>query len=56
MGNGKGYCVIDGQKIPLDRPRVRSGQNNQEIPLGSYELFQRASLMEETVWQKICTA
>jgi transposase-like protein len=52
-GTEKGYCVIDGQKIPLDRPRVRSRQNNQEIPLGSYELFQRASLMEETVWQKI---
>ena len=26
---------------------------NREIPLGSYELFRRASLMEETVWQKI---
>ena len=52
-GSETGYCVIDGQKIPLDRPRVRSRQNNREIPLGSYELFQRASLMEETVWQKI---
>jgi transposase-like protein len=52
-GSETGYCVIDGQKIPLDRPRMRSRQNNKEIPLGSYELFQRASLVEETVWQKI---
>ena len=52
-GMEKGYCVVDGQKIPIDRPRVRSRQNNREIPLGSYELFQRASLIEETVWQKI---
>jgi hypothetical protein len=52
-GTEKGYCVVDGQKIPIDRPRVRSRQNNREIPLGSYELFQRASLIEETVWQKI---
>ena len=52
-GTETGYCVIDGQKIPIDRPHVRNRRNNREIPLGSYELFQRASLMEETVWQKI---
>lgn len=52
-GNEQGYCVIDGQKIPVARPRVRSKVNNQEIPLGSYELFQRASLLEESVWHKI---
>jgi transposase-like protein len=32
---------------------MRSRANDQEIPLGSYELFQRASLLEETVWHKI---
>lgn len=52
-GTESGYCVIDGQKVPLARPRLRSKANNQEIPLGSYELFQRASLMQETVWHKI---
>jgi transposase-like protein len=52
-GTETGYCLIDGQKIPIDRPRVRNRQNNREIPLGSYELFQRASLVQETVWQKI---
>jgi transposase-like protein len=52
-GSEAGFCVIDGQKVPIDRPRVRSRQHNREIPLGSYELFQRASLMEETVWQKV---
>ena len=39
--------------MPIDRPRVRNQQNNKEIPLGSYEMFQRASLIEETVWHKI---
>lgn len=39
--------------MPIDKPRVRSRQHNREIPLGSYELFQRASLIEETVWHKI---
>jgi transposase-like protein len=52
-GSESGFCIVDGQRVPIDRPRVRSRQNNQEIPLGSYELFQRASLIEETVWQKI---
>jgi len=52
-GSEQGYCVIDGQKVPIARPRVRSKAHNREIPLGSYELFQRASLLEESVWHKI---
>ncbi len=52
-GSESGFCVIDGQRVPIQRPRVRSRAQNKEIALGSYELFQRASLMEETVWHKI---
>lgn len=52
-GTEAGFCVIDGQRVPIARPRIRNRQNNREIPLGSYELFQRASLIEETVWHKI---
>jgi transposase-like protein len=52
-GTETGFCLIDGQKVPVERPRVRSRLKNQEIPLGSYEMFQRASLIEENVWQKI---
>jgi putative transposase len=51
-GSERGYCVVGGQKIPLQRPRVRDSRK-QEVPLGSYELMQRASLMEESVWKKI---
>ena len=51
-GSEKGDCVIDGQRVPLHRPRVRS-RDHQELALGSYELFQRTSLLSETVWQKI---
>jgi putative transposase len=52
-GTEAGFCVIDGQRVPIARPRMRNRQNNREIPLGSYELFQRSSLIEETVWHKI---
>jgi len=51
-GSQRGYCVVGGQKIPLERPRVRD-RKQKEVPLGSYELLQRASLMEESVWKKI---
>lgn len=51
-GTESGYCLIDGQKVPIDRPRVRD-KTNREVTLGSYELFQRGSLVEQTVWNKI---
>lgn len=35
-GSQKGYCVVAGQKVPLQRPRVRDLQA-REVPLGSYE-------------------
>jgi putative transposase len=52
-GSEEGHVVIDGQKVPIDRPRVRSRQHNREMTLGSYAMFQKASLVEETVWQKV---
>ena len=51
-GSEPGYCVVGGQKVPLQRPRVRDTRQ-REVPLGSYEMLQRASLMEEAVWNKI---
>ena len=38
--------------MPIQRPRLRS-RSKKEIPLGSYEIFQRSSWLGETVWQKI---
>ena len=51
-GSQPGYCVVNGQKVPLERPRVRDTRQ-REVPLGSYEMLQRASLMEESVWRKM---
>jgi hypothetical protein len=51
-GSQAGYCVVGGQKVPLNRPRVRDVRQ-REVPLGSYEMLQRASLMEDAVWNKI---
>jgi putative transposase len=51
-GSEDGFCIIDGQRVPITRPRLRS-RTKREVPLGSYEMFQRASLLGDTVWQKI---
>jgi putative transposase len=51
-GSQSGYCVVGGQKVPLSRPRVRDVRQ-REVPLGSYEMLQRASLLEDAVWNKI---
>jgi len=51
-GTEEGYCIIDGQKVAIPRPRVRT-RKGRELPLGSYQLFQKASLVEESVWSKI---
>src|SRR6204780_4211720 len=41
-----------GQKVPIQRPRVRSTEN-REVRLGSYELFHRGEPLTETVWEKL---
>ncbi|HEX4809801.1 MAG TPA: transposase [Bryobacteraceae bacterium] len=36
----------------MQRPRVRDTRQ-REVPLGSYEVLQQASLMEDSVWHKL---
>jgi len=51
-GTEDGYCVIDGQKVPIKRTRVRD-KANREVALGSYELFQRSNPIQAMVWDKM---
>ena len=51
-GNEAGHCVVDGQKIPIRRPRVRDRQNGEQR-LGSYELFRRPGPLEPAVWERM---
>jgi hypothetical protein len=46
------YCVVMGQKVPIERPRVRT-TDDKEVRLGSYEMFQRGEPLTETVWAKL---
>jgi transposase-like protein len=51
-GKERGYCVVMGQKVPIERPRVRTTED-KEVRLGSYELFHRGEPLSETVWEKL---
>src|SRR4051812_24985137 len=51
-GSEHGYCIVMGQKVPIERPRVRT-TGNQEVRLGSYEMFHRGEPLTETVWEKL---
>lgn len=51
-GNERGYCVVLGQKVPIQRPRVRT-TDDKEVRLGSYEMFHRGEPLTETVWEKL---
>jgi transposase-like protein len=51
-GSERGYCVVMGQKVPVERPRVRT-TDDREVRLGSYEMFHRGEPLTETVWEKL---
>jgi transposase-like protein len=47
-----GYCVVMGQKVPIERPRVRT-TDDKEVRLGSYEMLHGGEPLTETVWEKL---
>lgn len=50
-GNAPGSVIIHGQKVPVDRPRVRDGA--KEAKLGSYELFRRDDEMQRRLLDRV---
>ena len=51
-GKENGYCVVDGQKVPIRKMRLRT-PDKREQRLGSYELFQRSGPLQLGVWDKM---
>jgi transposase-like protein len=47
-----GFVVVDGQKVPIERRRLRD-RNGREVRLGTYELFQQTRTLDEDVWWKM---
>jgi len=50
-GTAPGSVVMHGQKVPLQRPRIRTG--NRDMKLGSYELFRGDDQMQRQVWSRV---
>lgn len=51
-GSELGSVCYDGQKVMIERPRLRS-KNNREIPLDTYEALQSTKGMSETVSRRV---
>lgn len=50
-GQENGSVVINGQKVPVRRPRARDAAG--EVKVGSYELFRREEEQQRRVWEAI---
>ena len=50
-GSENGSVVINGQKVPVQRPRARDAAG--EVKVGSYELFRREEEQQRRVWEAI---
>ena len=48
-GKEKGFCVVMGQKLPIERPRVRSTED-REVRLGTYEPVSYTHLTLPTIY------
>ena len=44
--------MVMGQKVPIQRPRVRT-TDDKEVRLGNYEMVHRGEPLTETVWEKL---
>ena len=51
-GQQRGYVVYAGRKIAMQRPRIRS-KDNEELPLKSYQAFQSDGRMQRAVGRKV---
>ena len=51
-GKEDGFCVVDGQKVPIQKTRLRTPDKHEQR-LGSYELFQRSGPLQAGVWDKM---
>src|SRR5258708_5238518 len=51
-GHQPGYVVYGGRKVSLERPRLRS-REDQEVPLASYQAFQKNGKLQAAVARQL---
>ena len=50
-GKARGSVIVHGQKVPIERPRIRNG--GKDVKLGSYELFRRDEEMQRQILSRV---
>jgi transposase-like protein len=51
-GHQPGYVIYGGRKVSLERPRLRS-REDQEVPLASYQAFQKNGRLQQAVARQL---
>lgn len=51
-GHQPGYVIYAGRKVTLERPRLRS-REDQEVPLASYQAFQKDGKLQQAVARQL---
>lgn len=52
-GTEEGSVVLGDRKVPMTRPRVRTADGMQEIPLSTYHQFQDPTLVTQSVLERM---
>ena len=51
-GHQPGYVIYAGRKVTLERPRLRT-REDQEVPLASYQAFQQDGKLQQAVARQL---
>jgi len=52
-GSGSGSGTLGGQRVPVQRPRVRAADGSGELPVPAYELFCSTELLGRLAMEKM---
>lgn len=52
-GKQSGYIVMGGQKVRIEKPRVRTIDGRREVPLAIYGRLQQAEVIDQTVARRL---
>lgn len=52
-GGQRGWVMVDGQKLPIERPRARYTGGRGEVPLERYRQLQSPQRLRETVFRRV---
>lgn len=52
-GTQSGCIVLGGQKVRIDKPRIRTVDGRREVPLAIYGRLQRANVIDHTVARRL---